>query len=221
MNIVWIMQKDVRYTAAVTAGFTILLFVLPMLSKVLSPVAVFGAAVALSGVYMITALFSVERHEERNNGYPFLLRMPILPVEVAAGKLLLMYLHNVLSTGLLFALIRLSHVDPGSVPVFRSIALAAGCVWLILVIVSFYGICMLGYSKFFVVFRVGVLVLLVAIQAVGVFVLRLDGDLPARMQQVGASIAGIRWLVVCLVVSMMYFCLIAVSGRFVKSHTAR
>ncbi len=221
LNIFYIAGKDLRQTGIITAGLILLFITLTILSNYLSAVIITAAAVLLSGAYVMTALLTVERYEDKYNGYTYLLRMPVLPVELAAGKLISIYLMNVLGCGLVIALVRLSGTDSRTIPVSDSITLMAGCVWLLMIVLSYSGICLLGYTKFLFVFRIVIMSLLVAVQAMGVLVFKIGKDLPVLLSRVGGGLAGVPWLPVCLLVSVAYFAYIFLCGGLVRRHAAR
>ena len=221
MSIFYILGKDLRQTGILTAGLLLLFITLAILSNYLSMVIVTVLAIFLSGAYVITALLTIERYEDKNNGYLYLLRMPVLPVELAAGKLVLIYLMNILACGLAIALVRLLGTDSRTALISESIALMAGCVWLLVILLIYTGICILGYTKFVVVFRVVIMSLLVAVQAAGVLAFKIGKNLPTFLSGIGDGIAGAPWLLVCLLVSIFYFAYIFASGGLVRRHAAR
>jgi hypothetical protein len=221
MNVLRIAIKEIRRIGVITAGMLVIQFLLPLLSKLVSATAVYVCIVALSGAYIISALLAAERYEERNNGYLFLLRMPVRAEEVAAGKLLLMYLLNIVGCIVVLLLAGMLGQDSRFISIARSVALLLGCCWLILILLMYSGICILGFTKFVFVFRIAVLSLLVALQAAGVLALRLRADIPLRLQSIGNTINQVPWLVVCAAVSAVYFGYIAVAGRLVRNHAAR
>jgi len=216
-----IMKKDIRSVAGITALLVLLMGSLAVLANFIPAVVVLACAVVLSGAYSIAALLMSERREDRHNGYSFLLRMPVLPVELAAGKLMLMYLLNAFACGLVLVLVKAYGAGARTIQVFQSITFAAGCVWLISLMAIYAGICVLGFTKFLAAFRIATLVLLVAVQAAGVAAFRIGGDLPALLEKAGDRIAAAPWLPICIAVSAAYFACIASSGTLVRFQEAR
>ena len=221
MNTLRIMIKDIRSTAPITAALLLLYGILALFAHTIPTSATFACALALYGVYIISAILATERYEEKNNGYLNLLRMPVLPVELAVGKLLLMYLLNALGCGLAVIFVRAFGTGERMVHIFQSIALMEGCVWLVLLPVIYSGICIWGFTKFIIAFRIGILALLVAVQALGVIVFRVGKDLPPLLDRIGDGIAGAPWLPVCVLVTAGYFAYAGSAGGLVRLHGTR
>lgn len=221
MNIINIAAKDLRQMGVLTAGVLVLFALLMFLSSYL-PIAVITAlAVVLSGAYVVVAFFSGERYEDKHNGYNYLLKLPVLPAEIAAGKLIPIYVMNMLGIGLMAILFRFLFTGRSSLHLSQSIALMAGCVWLLLLLLMFAGICILGFSRFVIVFRIAIMSLLVVTQGLGVLAFRMGKDFPLLLTRIGDGVAAVPWLIVCLIVSALFAAFIAGSGNLVRRHSAR
>ena len=205
----------------ITAGVVVLFAVLMAFSNYLPVAVVAVLAVVLSGVYVVVALFSTERYEDKHNGYNYLLRLPVLPAEIAAGKLVPIYVMNALGVGLTAVLFRFLFAGTSSLDLSQSIALMAGCVWLLVLLLVFTGICIFGFTKFVMVFRVAIMSLLVVIQGLGILAFRMGKDFPSLLARIGDGIASVPWLIVWLIVSVLFITYIAGSGNLVRRHAAR
>jgi len=177
-------------------------------------------AVAITALLIVTSVMILERYEERNNGYHLLLRMPILPSEVAAGKLVVIYLLNVSFCGLTLIAFRLHGFDPEYGQIARSVALLAGCIWLLVVLLMYAGICLLGFTRFVVVFRISVMALLVILQLLLMLLFRMGPDGPVLLADLAERFAGAPWLIICSLTSVVYFACIPITGMLMRRHAA-
>ena len=221
MIILRILMKDLKVTAATTGALLLIFIGLAVLAQFISATVIMVCAIVFSGVYLISTLLITERYEDKNNGYFYLLTLPVLPFELVSGKLILLYLMNIFACGLVILIVRIFGPDPRSILIFQSVALMAGCIWLITLTILYSGICMLGFTKFIVAFRIGILSLLVAIQAAGVLAFRASDNLPGTIGRIGDGIASAPWVWVCLLVSLAYFAYFFAGGRLVRLHAAR
>jgi hypothetical protein len=221
MNIFHVLEKDLRQTGIITAGLLVLIVTLAVLTNFLSMLIVSVLAVILSGAYLMTALLTTERYEDKNNGYVNLLRMPVHPVELAAGKLVPIYLMNLLVCGLVIVLVRLFGTEARMISLFGSIALMAGCAWLLMILLMYSGICIFGFTKFTVIFRVVIMSILVGVQVLGMLAFKMGKDLPAILSRIGDQIADAPWLLLCLLVSAVYFAFVFACGPLVRRHARR
>ena len=204
MNTVYIIGKELRQTAPITVAFLLVYAAMAIFGSA-APERLFALfAVMASGAYVISAILIAERYEERNNGYGYLLRMPVLPGELAAGKLIQMLLVDVLSCALMVSAVRLYGAGPEFQNTAQSIVLLAGTAWLFLILVMYVGICTLGYTRFVHVFRISIMALLVLVQVLLMLLLKSGAGGGSGLARLANGISGAPWGPICILASILY-----------------
>ena len=220
MNTVYIMGKEMRGVSIAAAVFVAILAALAVVGRLASDRLFTLFIVAASAFLIFGALLTAERIEDKNHGYRILLRMPILALEVAAGKLLVMYCLNAFSCALMILVSSLYGFDTEFFALARGIILLLSCVWLLLIVLSFTGVYTLGYTRFILVFRVSIMGLVVLAQVLLFFLLRSRESGIQWMANLSDSVAAAPWVVICAVVSVAYAACIPVISRLIRRHAA-
>lgn len=219
MNTMLIIQKESRQTVLPTAAFLVLTIVMAALSGIVSPRLFSLFAVIVSGVYIMGSILISERYEDKYNGYRQIFGMPVLAREVAAGKLIVMFLLDVLACALMTAVVRFYGLDSHTLAVTLAFVYLFGCVWLLFIVLMYSGICLLGFTRFMVVFRIVVLGLLVAVQLVLMLLLK-SGNIAEMVSGVAESLAGAPWLYICAAVTVGYFGFIPGAAKLMRRYAA-
>ena len=220
MNMFYIINKELRQTAPVTVAFLLVFSAMAIFGKA-APERLFALfAVIASGAYVISAILIAERYEDHNNGYGYLLRMPVLPSELAAGKLIQMLLIDVLSCVLMVVAVRLYGAGGEFQNAAESIMLLAASIWLLLILVMYVGICSLGYTRFVHVFRISIMGVLVLVQVLLMLLLKSGGAGREGLSRLTAGILSAPWWAICGLACLAYLGAIPWVGRFMRRRAA-
>ncbi len=221
MDVIYIMRKDFRAALVPMFGFLIIYIVMIILGQYAPQQFLPLFAIIAVALLILAALMAIERREDRNHGYRILLRMPIRALDVAVGKLLVMYLLTLLSCVLMLTVIGINHLDSQNGAFAGGLILLFNCIWLIIIPILYAGIYILGFTRFLYIFRIVIMGILVLSQIV-VFLLLKSKDIGGELiSQLGVFITEAPWVIICGVMSSIYLLLIPVIAKLMRYHAAR
>jgi hypothetical protein len=221
MNTIYIVQKELRAVWVPIIGFLALFAALAIIAQLASQRLLALFTILASALLIYSAFIAAERREDRNNGYRILLRMPIKSTEVAAGKLIVMYFLTVLSCVLMISISGIGALDPAYKAFMQGLILLFGCIWLIGIPLLYTGVCLLGYTRFLLIFRISIMALLVLVQIVLFFLLKSNEVGREMMTRLAGGIANAPWLVICGVMSVIYVLFVPFAAKMMRRHAAQ